>query len=331
MKRKNLLIITIVMLMLIATGCDKEEKIEYGTEIGTVTGNVVMQDDKIDINLSNIKSYVGQEIDYLSGVDMKALETYDDFQVWVDASLVDVFTPGDYKAANTFEYDGKEYTKEIVVTIIEIDEQAGDSTNLVGDQNNNQNNNQSAGQTVGQNESQNNMQSNSSGETDTTIHNGNTGGNGETNNVTPTTSQSASGNGGQTPEITTSSGWTGTTTYWQGTTSQIVTTRPNNQTTTAGNSTTQTTTKRGNATTRPIVTTTGNRTTENQVVSYSSIELLSGKVVKIKNTTSKYIVATHTDISYITENGEVYKISKLIVTFNTGATQTLETVKERSE
>ncbi len=59
------------------------------------------------------------------------------------------------------------------------------------------------------------------------------------------------------------------------------------------------------------------------------IELMSGDVVTISCSTQKYIVATRTDESQTEKNGHNYKVTKLIVVFNTGAEQTLETVEKK--
>ena len=60
-----------------------------------------------------------------------------------------------------------------------------------------------------------------------------------------------------------------------------------------------------------------------------NIELLSGSVVKIKCTSSKYIVSTHTELSTAEKNGVNYNVYKLVVTYNTGAQQVLETYEEK--
>ena len=82
-------------------------------------------------------------------------------------------------------------------------------------------------------------------------------------------------------------------------------------------------------TTREIITTAGNKTTENKYIGNYTIELLSGKTITVQNSTSKYIVSTRTETSEITKNGSRYKVSKLIIRYNTGAEQVLETVEEK--
>ena len=56
---------------------------------------------------------------------------------------------------------------------------------------------------------------------------------------------------------------------------------------------------------------------------------MSGKTGTIKNTTANYIVSTRTDVSTIEKNGGKYRVSKLIIRFNTGVEQILETMEER--
>lgn len=57
----------------------------------------------------------------------------------------------------------------------------------------------------------------------------------------------------------------------------------------------------------------------------AEIELMSGKVVKIPCTTQRYIVSTQTDSSVVVKKKQKYTVKKLIVVFNTGEEQVLET------
>lgn len=59
------------------------------------------------------------------------------------------------------------------------------------------------------------------------------------------------------------------------------------------------------------------------------IELLSGDVITISCSTSKYITATRTDVSKIKRNGHQYNVSKLVIIFNTGTEQVLETIEKK--
>ena len=81
-------------------------------------------------------------------------------------------------------------------------------------------------------------------------------------------------------------------------------------------------------TTRQIITTIGKETESKNIGNYT-IELLSGKTITIRNTTGKYIVSTRTDVEVVEKRGYTYKVSKLIIRYNTGVEQILETVEER--
>ena len=70
-------------------------------------------------------------------------------------------------------------------------------------------------------------------------------------------------------------------------------------------------------------------TYENKNIPNAVIELLSGDVVTISCSTNKYIVSTRTEETQTQKNGNNYKVTKLIVTFNTGREQTLETIEKR--
>lgn len=70
-------------------------------------------------------------------------------------------------------------------------------------------------------------------------------------------------------------------------------------------------------------------TYENKNIPNAVIELLSGDVVTISCSTNKYIVSTRTEETQTQKNGHNYKVTKLIVTFNTGREQTLETIEKR--
>lgn len=59
------------------------------------------------------------------------------------------------------------------------------------------------------------------------------------------------------------------------------------------------------------------------------IELLSGDIVTIKCSTSKYIVSTRTDETTVERNGHHYRVSKLVIVFNTGEERTLETIEKK--
>jgi hypothetical protein len=296
--KKSFAVLSVAALVL--AGCGKEDT-QYGNEIGTVDGKINFDGTEPEIVLSNIKSYVGEEIDFLSGIEVGNIDENKDMETWVDSSLVDIFTPGDYKATYTIKYEGKEYTKDIVVTII-TKENSGENNGTPKD--NSQETTANGNENVPNgNGSQNNT--NTPDRNDSQSNTNTPNGNGSQD----TTSKPNSGN--------------------QSDNKPQPTTKNTNQPTTKN--TNQTTTKNTNQTTakRQIVTSSGNATTAYQELGYYSIELLSGKTVKLKGSTSKYIVSTHTDISYVTKNNNKYKVSKLIVNFNDGTSRVLETVEEK--
>ena len=306
-------------------GCGKKE-IEYGSEIGVASGSVDLSGDEPDIKISNIRSYIGEDIDYLSGINVNDIDKYDEMEIWVDASLVDIFTAGDYKATYTFKYGDKEYTREIVVTIIER-ENAGDSVDNSDTYNGEENNYQNNGNGSGDNNSDpdnTGANNNSGGNTNNGEANNNTGGsinNGGVNNNAGESTNNSGANNNVTGN-TNSNDNTVQNPNGSGIT-PATTSKNNNQTTAKPQNNNQTTTH------RQIITSAGTATTSFRELGYYSIELLSGKIVKLKSTTSKYIVSTRTDVSYTTKNNANYKVSKLIVTFSDGTTQVLETVEEK--
>ena len=79
---------------------------------------------------------------------------------------------------------------------------------------------------------------------------------------------------------------------------------------------------------REIITSSQSATKKPSTIGYTNIELLSGKYVKLKCTSAKYIVSTRTDESDAEKNGKTYHVSKLIITYNTGDEQVLETVEK---
>lgn len=307
-KSLKICLATLSVAAMVMTGCSKDDT-EYGKEIGTVEGKIEFTGEEPEIILSNIKSYVGEEIDFLSGIDIGNIDEDKDMETWVDASLVDIFTPGDYKATYTIKYDGKEYMKDIVVTIIEKEnsgENSADSDEknqetTFTSQNNSQNNNS---QQNGTNPSE------SSGQQSTS--------NPPNGNGQQSASNTPNGNGQQSASNAPNGN------------GQQNTSNPQNTPNGSGQpSTTKSQNSTASTTRRQIVTSSGNETTEYKELGYYSIELLSGKTVKLKSTTSKYIVSTHTDISYVTKNDSKYKVSKLIVYFNDGTNRVLETVEEK--
>ena len=317
------------------TGCEDEETVEYSDDIGIVSGNIEFNDDEEpSITLSNIKSYVGAEVDYLSRIIVSDPDKYDEMEIWVDASLVDIFTTGDYKAVYTFIFEGKEYIRDIVVTIIEKPEASGDEydSSTGGDiDNTSDNEDNTSDETT--------SKDNGTTKDEETSWNEVTTKDKETSKDDATTKNNATSKEDETTKenVTTKNNVTTrpTTTKKNPATVDSTTTKNNGTTTSAEKNTTTsaekntTTVSKETTTRKQLITSSGKITTKFQELGFYSIELLSGKVIKIKCTTSKFIVSTHTDISYITKNGNRYKVSKLVVTYSTGDTQVLETVEEK--
>lgn len=292
----------------------------YGPEVGLASGNVDLSSDTPDINISDIKSPVGEDIDYLSGVVVMNEDTYEDLQIWADASTIDIFTPGDYKVIYTFNYGDKSFSKEVKVTIYEPEENEPELSESDVDSSNSSNTDETETKATSNNEKK------TTGNTPTSTTKSEVSSDKGSTSEKETTS---SNNEVNTSPIATSKPIE--TTKPVETSKPVVTTKPT--TTTKATSSTkptsgQTTTKK-DKTTREIITTKGNQTTENKHIANYTIELLSGKTITVKNTTSKYIVSTRTDTSVVTKNGSKYKVSKLIIRYNTGAEQILEIVEEK--
>lgn len=311
--RKLILAVLVGIMTISLFACkDKVEKIEYNKEEGVAAGTVELTGKDPKISISNIKAKKGTDIDYLTGVVIEDEDQFDDLRVWVDASGVDIYEPGNYKAKYTFEYDGKSIKHEIIVTIIdeEAEESAGEisSTEQIvasGDGNNVGENQTTTRQDTVGNEPESTTKDNVVEKpTQTTL---------KDNVVDKPTQTTSKDNVVDKPTQTTSK---------DNVVDKPTQTTTKEQETTTKDSTTTTTKKE-------LITTTGNETTKVQNIGYAYIELLSGSTVSIKTTTAKYIVSTRTDISYKTKNGAEYKVSKLIITYNTGEERTLETVEEK--
>lgn len=305
MRRKLLLCVLAVTVVFTAVGCHKKstniKTIEYSDVMGIAEGTVDFDSvDSPEINIKEIQTYVGAEIDYSSAVDVKNTEKFDDFQMWVDATSVDIYTVGKYTATYKFVYDENTLEKSVSVTVLDKEAEAGS----IGSQNVNsqngiaQNGNaggDSASAAVDGFQAEENV-GNSHGEYNADGSVGDDAGNG--NNV----DNSAAGG---VPDGGSNGG---------------------NQ---SGNSSENQGNNSGSQenVSHEIVTTVKG-STKVTTIGYTNIELLSGSYVKIKCTNAKYIVSTRTDVSETTKNDKRYSVSKLIITYNTGAEQILETVEK---
>lgn len=82
-------------------------------------------------------------------------------------------------------------------------------------------------------------------------------------------------------------------------------------------------------TVKELITDSNAPTFKSQSIQNAVIELLSGDVVTISCSTSKYITSTRTDEMVVEKNGHRYQVSKLIIVFNTGDERTLETIEKK--
>ncbi len=277
-------------------------------------GNINLSASEPVVNLNDITSYVGESIDFLSEI---SISCPDDkvYSLYVDATSVDIWTPGTYGATYELTVDDILYTYDVNVYIIEyvtqVEDSASDTVGLDNDEAEDEtvSADSDSGSDSSNSETSNSGTSNLGSATTTTVSGSSGSGSGS---VATTTTASGSSNSG-------SSGSTATVT----------------QTTQSSNSSqsSQTTTTKAQATTTTRVTrayvasSTTQATTETQTLNYAKVELLGGGTIQIKQTTARYIVSTRTDITYQTSGSVTYEISKLIVTYSTGAEQTLETYK----
>ncbi len=313
-----------LMTVFVSTACSGPEMpkmtVSYGPEIGFADGNVNLSGTEPIINISDIKAEVGMNIDYLSDVVIQNEEEFTNLEIRVDASMVDIFTPGNYKVIYTFLFNDNLVSKEITVSLFESEKSTSKESTSTS-------------------KKPTDHVMSESNETSTTRLDESS----NTNNTTkPTPTTSNSGSSTTKPTNTTSNNSSSTTKPTNTTSNNSSsTTKPTNTTSNNSSSTTKPTTTTSNnsanttkptddsTTTREIITTTGNETTEQKNIGNYTIELLSGKTITIKNTTKRYIVSTRTDVEIIEENGYTYRVSKLIITYNTGFGQILETIKDR--
>ena len=271
------------------TACGKKKKISYGDTEGVVTGSLDINDSGVKFNLDNVIAPAGSDIDYTSGI--KTSGETDDYSLEVNAVNVRNDKPGTYTANYTVKSGGSTYTDSIKVTISDNGKNAQEAEN----HGNSDSENGQAGNSDA-NAGDINSGSNSSNSDNASDNNGSAVNNGSGNN----------GAGG-------------------GNTSN------NNGNSNSGNNSNSE--SNGGSQTKPTapkeLITDGSKKYGVSKIPNATIELLSGDVVTISCSTNKYIVSTRTDESTVQKNGHNYKVTKLIVLFNTGAEQTLETVEKK--
>ena len=282
------------------TACGKKKKISYGDTKGVVTGSVDINDNGVKFNLDNVIAPAGSDIDYTSGI--KTSGETDDYSLEVNATNVRNDKPGTYTANYTVKSGGSTYTDSIKVTISDNGKKTQEAENQ--------------GISGLENGQSGNSDTNA-GDINSGSNSGNNGGNASDNNG------SAVNNGGGNNSGSNGAG--------SGNTSNNGNASNNNGSSNSGNNSNSG--SNGGSQTKPTgpkeLITDGSKTYGVSKIPNATIELLSGDVVTISCSTNKYIVSTRTDESTVQKNGHNYKVTKLIVLFNTGAEQTLETVEKK--
>ncbi len=296
------------------TACGKKKKISYGDTKGVVTGSVDINDNGVKFNLDNVIAPAGSDIDYTSGI--KTSGETDDYSLEVNATNVRNDKPGTYTANYTVKSGGSTYTDSIKVTISGNGKNTQEAENqgIGGSENGQADNSDSNAGNINSGSNSGNSD-NASGNNGSAINNGggnssgnNGAGNGNTSNGN--TGNASNNNGGSNSGNNSNSG-----------------SNSNSGNTGSGSG------SNGGSQTKPTapkeLITDGSKTYGVSKIPNATIELLSGDVVTISCSTNKYIVSTRTDESTVQKNGHNYKVTKLIVLFNTGAEQTLETVEKK--
>ena len=315
--RKIGILVCLLVLMLVIVSCGKKEKkLQYGPVYGVATGTADFTVEPPDIQLDNIMAPVGAEIDYTSKLVIKKGD--DVFSVTVNASQVRTQEPGTYQVEYKFQYGTGVYTEFIKVTITDDENVTisdGESqmmwekghefvvNNVTTGESNNGGN--STGDNIGNDVTTGNNTGNTAGNgTNTGNNNGadtgnNTGANVGNNNGANTGNNTGNNNGNGTGQGNVNPG----------------------ETTPGGES--QPTSK------KELITEAGQGVWKDSDIPNAVIELLSGDVVTIRCSTSRYIVATRTDTTTVERDGARYQVSRLVIIFNNGTEQTLETIEKR--
>jgi len=378
MKKKHFLIhavnagmgcIICALVFISMTGCHKKASpagtIEYSSVMGIAEGTADFKSaDSPKIDIKDIKSYVGQEIDYSSGIDVKNAEDFDDFQMWVDATKVDIYTVGRYTATYQFVFGEKTLEKTIGVTILEREEVSGglsaENQENASDANSSASNlglsggNSAeyageAGNSQSSSEISETNQGNASDENngDISLNQDPPDGNnaGSSNGGSSAGNGSGSSNGGSSAGNDSGSSNVGSSAgNGSGASNGGSSAGGNAGGSSAGNNAGSSSGGNGSGTSnggssagsstdaptehREIITSSQSATKKPSTIGYTNIELLSGKYVKLKCTNARYIVSTRTDESQTIKNDRAYQVSKLVITFNTGEERVLETVEK---
>jgi hypothetical protein len=110
-----ILFLGICFSLLYLQGCNDD--IEYGDVPGSASGVIDFSEGDPEVEIDNIIVEAGEEVDYISELEVIGEEELDEYQISVNTTGVVPDQPGSYTATYTITYDGKTYTKQITVTV----------------------------------------------------------------------------------------------------------------------------------------------------------------------------------------------------------------------
>lgn len=141
MKKKGLLrkVFVTSMIMVVGvtllTSCGKKKKITYGDIPGTVTGSIDFSNKDPKLDIDNVISPVGSDIDYTSNLASKGKDS--DYSLEVNSSNVKINKPGTYNVEYKVKSNGKTYTDTVKVTITDDEDvtipQGNNSDNVISE------------------------------------------------------------------------------------------------------------------------------------------------------------------------------------------------------
>lgn len=114
--RKYVLCTLCILLVLLVAACGKHTE-EQPNVTGQAEGTVDFTGETPKIDIGNVFAYIGQEIDYTTGLEYLLGDAY--FEVQVNAADVRGDKPGTYDVDYTFQYGNETYSDTIQVTILE--------------------------------------------------------------------------------------------------------------------------------------------------------------------------------------------------------------------
>lgn len=115
-KKRNLILVMCLLFMICLTGCGKKKKLSYGDMPGVASGTIDLSGKDAKINIDNIITPIGSDVDYTSGLDVMG---DGDYSVEVNASSVQYDKPGTYTVGYKVKAKDQTYTSNVLVTISE--------------------------------------------------------------------------------------------------------------------------------------------------------------------------------------------------------------------